>query len=278
METLGAIAAYLGSALLAAGIGLGLVLGPVAAAMALASATSSLAERNLLFLLGPRAYLAAFAWLGTAVHELGHAAMCLVFRHRITDVRLFDPSLRTGAIGYVEHEWDPDSLYQKIGNFFIGIAPLVLGTGLLTGAGWLLIHGPDLGEGSVPGTWNDSDSLFFRTMGSTADFVSANVTAQRLAGWRSWLFAYLAVAIGASMNLSRADLKGSLYGLGFLAVSAALLYLATHWAMDWNAALSDRIHVVHGPLLALLLLISGLNLAVGLLAFGLGRLFRLRVR
>ncbi len=270
METLGAIAAYLGSALLAAGAGLGLVLGPPVFALALTSATSSFAERNLLLLMGPRVYLATFGWLGTAVHELGHAAMCVVFRHRVTELRLFDPTLKTGAIGYVEHEWDRGSLYQKIGNFFIGAAPLLLGAALLSGAGWLLLDGTD----RAAGTWSSSGSLAISVFHEAVDVFESLTKSDRLADWRTWLFVYLAVAIGASMNLSRADLEGSLHGLGFIVLTTAAFTLATHWAMDWHAALAGRVVAVHGPLLALLLLVSGLNLAVGLLALGLGLLVR----
>jgi hypothetical protein len=272
METLGAIAAYLGSALLAAGIGLGLVLGPAAAALAVASVTSSFAERRLLLLLGPRAYLATFGWLGTAVHELGHASMCVIFRHRITELRLFDPTLRTGALGYVEHEWDRGSPYQQIGNLFIGIAPLVLGTGLLAGAGRLLLEGTERGAVAVDGS-AALTSAVLRETGAALDTLASAV---RVADWRSWLLLYLAVAVGACMNLSREDLKGSLYGLGFVVLATALFYLATHWAWDCNATLTGGIAAVHGPLLALLLLVSGLNLAVGLLALGLRLLLRVR--
>ncbi|HUT76753.1 MAG TPA: hypothetical protein VM285_03650 [Polyangia bacterium] len=276
METIGAIAAYLGSALLAAGVGLGLVLGPAALALALTSVTSSFSERNLLFLLGPRAYLATFGWLGTAVHELSHALMCLVFRHRVTELRLFDPSLKKGAIGYVEHEWTPGSLYQKIGNFFIGIAPLIMGSGLLAGAGWLLLDGT--GPSQVPGTLYPSNSLLFDTFHHAADAIAALASAACPTDWRWWLLLYLAIAVGASINLSLADLEGSLHGLGLIALATALFYLATHWAWDWNAILAGRIAAIHGPLLALLLLVSGLNLAVGLVAFALRRLLRGQTR
>ncbi|HNX57819.1 MAG TPA: hypothetical protein PKK43_01880, partial [Spirochaetota bacterium] len=54
-------------------------------------------------------------WIGTPVHELGHAAFCLIFGHRITDMKLYDPDPSDGTIGYVCHSYN-NSPYQKIGN------------------------------------------------------------------------------------------------------------------------------------------------------------------
>jgi hypothetical protein len=268
MELFGHLGAYLGSALVAAGRGLVLVLGPPAAAMILASVTSSFAERRLVSLLGPRAYLATLGWLGTAVHELAHAAMCLVFRHRITDLRLFDPSSKTGAVGWVEHEWDRRSLYQKVGNFFIGVAPVLLGSILLAGAGWLLLG--DLRQ--VPDMGTDAESLVPTVLRRLEGIAAGLWTAERAADWRTWLLAYLALAIGASMNASRVDLEGALYGIGFLLGAVVVFYLASHWAMDWNALLGDRVAAVQVPLLAALLMVSGLNLAAGLASLVLRRI------
>ena len=44
---------------------------------------------------------------------------------------LFSPDPVTGRSGYVRHSWHAGSPYQKAGNFFIGIAPMITGVPLL---------------------------------------------------------------------------------------------------------------------------------------------------
>lgn len=66
-------------------------------------------------------------WLGTPVHELSHVAMCIVFRHRIDDVALFEPDLQSGRLGYVRHSFTKSNWFERLGNVFIGLAPLAGG-------------------------------------------------------------------------------------------------------------------------------------------------------
>ena len=73
-----------------------------------------------------RKALLAFNFIGTVIHELSHAIMCLIFLHNITDIKFF--STNTGVeVGYVKHNYNKNNIYQLLGNFFIGIAPLLSG-------------------------------------------------------------------------------------------------------------------------------------------------------
>jgi hypothetical protein len=40
------------------------------------------------------------AWLGTPIHELGHALFCVIFMHRIVEIEFFKPDPLTGTLGY----------------------------------------------------------------------------------------------------------------------------------------------------------------------------------
>lgn len=92
------------------------------------------AGRLILRAFGSTVYLAATA-PSTVLHELSHAIMCLIFLHRIERMEIFSLDPATGRLGYVRHSWDTGSLYEKAGNFWIGIAPMVAGVPLLFLAG-----------------------------------------------------------------------------------------------------------------------------------------------
>ena len=75
-------------------------------------------------------------WLGTPIHELSHAILCKVFRHKILEMELFEPDVRSGRLGFVRHSWNTGNWFEEVGNFFIGLAPLVGGSMALGGLLW----------------------------------------------------------------------------------------------------------------------------------------------
>src|SRR3989304_2061427 len=79
------------------------------------------------------------AWLGTPIHELGHALFCVIFGHRIVKIELFKPDPVTGTLGYVDHKWNRHNPWQVLGNFFIGIGPVILGCAVLFTTFYFLI-------------------------------------------------------------------------------------------------------------------------------------------
>lgn len=70
--------------------------------------------------------------IGTPIHELGHALMCLAFGHRITRMRLWSPGSTDGTLGSVTHRYNHRNPYQVLGLLFIGVGPILLGTLCLT--------------------------------------------------------------------------------------------------------------------------------------------------
>ncbi|KZX84140.1 hypothetical protein A3715_17830 [Oleiphilus sp. HI0009] len=62
---------------------------------------------------------------GVVIHELSHYLMCIIFGHHVTKVRFFSPNLSSGSLGYVNHSYNPRSIYQNIGNIFIGLSPII---------------------------------------------------------------------------------------------------------------------------------------------------------
>lgn len=66
-----------------------------------------------------------FGFLGIIIHETSHLMVALLFGHHVDQVRLLRiPSADNNSLGYVHHTWNDRNLYQKMGNLFIGVAPI----------------------------------------------------------------------------------------------------------------------------------------------------------
>ncbi len=161
------------------------------------------------------------AWLGTPVHEYGHAFFALLFKHRITDIALFSPNPQTGELGHVNHTYRSRNLYQNIGNFFIGLAPLIFGPLLL--ALLLVILVPQGQEIFNQLSFQQiSIPLLISGLGKSLSllFSSAN-----LHHFGFWIFLYISFAIASHLAPSREDLRGA--GRGGLTIIIILLLLNT---------------------------------------------------
>lgn len=68
------------------------------------------------------------------IHELSHLIMAIIFTNRITEVKLLNFS-NDGTLGYVSFakvnsNFKIRNLYQNIGDFYVGLAPIIVGSGL----------------------------------------------------------------------------------------------------------------------------------------------------
>ena len=79
-----------------------------------------------------RGVVMATSALGTPIHELGHALMCLLFGHRITEMSLWQPGSEDGNLGYVTHAYKKKNPYQVLGNLFIAVGPVFSGLAVIT--------------------------------------------------------------------------------------------------------------------------------------------------
>ena len=218
---------------------------------------------------GPKILLITGA-VGTPIHELGHALMCLIFGHRIDEIRLFDPDDENGTLGYVSHSYNSRNIYHQIGNFFIGVAPVLCGSGVLILLMRLLV--PDVFFAVSGSLWASSSFSFgavFATIGAIFSFSNfGNIL------W--WLFIILALMISSHMELSMADIKGGLVGLGFiagalLAVDAVLYLVAPSLLVGLTSAITSFALPI-----ASFLMISGifslLMIVIALIIKGVGRI------
>jgi hypothetical protein len=162
------------------------------------------------------------AWLGTPVHELSHVLFCMVFFHRVEEVKFFEPDPVVGTLGYVRHTWNKRNPWAVLGNFFIGTGPVLIGGGLLFALFYWLVPGSHTAWRAVTGSFGagtdftawESYVAIFRD----ASFVLVKTlfTLSNLATWQFWVFLYLAVCVASNVRLSPADARGALAGLGCL--------------------------------------------------------------
>jgi hypothetical protein len=171
------------------------------------------------------------AWLGTPIHEMGHALFCLIFFHKIDDIKFFKPDPVTGTLGYVSHRWNRANPWQVLGNFFIGIGPVILGCAVLFGLFYFLIPDSSRVWDSINVSIGDIDtslsignylSVF---QGSVLAIIRLIFTFANLSGWQFWVFLYLSICVASNIRLSLADIKGSLSGLGCIVLPFLLLNL-----------------------------------------------------
>ncbi len=165
-------------------------------------------------------------YIGLPVHELSHALMCVLFGHSVKKIELFNQKKRAKILGYVEHTYYRDNPYHQIGNFFIGVSPIIAGGGVILLLLWLLV--PSLfadmtGQITHLGAdFTGFTGVFFGNLLDTALYVVKDVFA--LSNFKNplyWLCLLLIFAVAIHMEISASDIASGARGL--LWISGLLL-------------------------------------------------------
>ncbi|MDR2559010.1 MAG: hypothetical protein LBC86_05650 [Oscillospiraceae bacterium] len=156
--------------------------------------------------------------VGVTFHELAHLITAVIFRHKINDVRLFRPiqGKVDGTLGYVKHSWNSRSIYQKIGNFFIGTSPMFFGAGLL----FLLLRI------AYPTAFAEVTALS-EIPSALGTAFGGMFSSEYLLTWWTPIIAITAIFICPHMDMSWPDIKGATSGAITLTIVAALLSLVS---------------------------------------------------
>ena len=161
--------------------------------------------------------VAITAIIGVPIHEISHAILCILFRHKITKLVLLQKRDVNGVLGYVSHSYNPSSLYQQTGNFFIGIAPIFGGISAIIVLMFTII----------PKTFNEFITINMNNLHITEinvasingiltsyiDLIKIIFSIKNLANPYFILFLFLAICISSHISLSSADIKGASKGL-----------------------------------------------------------------
>jgi len=215
---------YLLNALLSGTIILAVGLLPWLITAGLMQLASNSLRQSLARLLGDNAYIYLTA-PGVAIHELSHAFFCLVFGHKIREMKLFSPA-DDGTLGYVSHSYDPKNFYQRTGNFFIGTGPVWGGIFVLYLFSRILLP-----ETMLPFSGRIGNDL-------TA-FLDGIFSISSWTNWKFYLWLYIALTVGSHITLSKSDLKGAADGLLILCVIVMLGCLVLVWCGDLETVIAE---------------------------------------
>ena len=217
--------------------------------------------------LGQKTYLYVFGWLGTSVHELGHAIFAIIFAHKVSEIKLFTPTSGK-SLGQVKHSYTKGNPYQTMGNFFIGLGPILLGTLLLFAVTWFLF---DLNIFSIAEKYEVVFSSGLFKSFDAAKHAVTNIgkgvwhcfdqilTGPKTNWWKLALFFYLFYSIGSSITLSGSDIKGSFRGFVYFLVVLFLFNLCTIWIGSFTTDFFRQINQYLSGFYFLIILSMGLN-------------------
>jgi len=230
---------YLLDVLLATLTHLAILLAPILLLGLIMHLISQQIEKLTVGIIGIHGYLYLFGWIGTAVHELGHLIFALLFGHHISNVKLFSFNTSNPEMGYVKHTFNKKNIYQNLGNFFIGIGPILLGGSALFIIGYFLL---DINFNSITNNnlklINSSVSesiknVFYSFYDALMHLIKSILHNNETVWWKYLLFFYLLFAIGSSISLSKSDIKGSFSGLLLFIALILLFNLTTLWLSDF---------------------------------------------
>jgi hypothetical protein len=167
--------------------------------------------------------------IGTPIHEIGHAIMCVLFRHKIIKIKLFNFGNNSNVLGYVEHGYNKKSPYQRIGNLFIALGPIFSGIFVMLLSLYFLL--PDSYNFLVTGYTNNiknsdftlSLSYFTNFIPIILDFIKSIIF--HFNTIQFWIYIFLVFSISLHISLSSKDMDGFLDG--FISISILTLVLNT---------------------------------------------------
>lgn len=208
-------------------------------------------------------------FIGVPIHELSHAILAFLFGHKISKVKLLQKPDSSGVMGYVRHSYNQNSIYQQIGNFFVGIAPIFGGT----------ISIIVLMRVIIPHTYNKFIQVLIESTHITtlsketingiinlySDIVKKIFSLENFQNPYFYIFLFLAICISSHISLSAADIKGASRGLTVIFVILLILNLlgVTTFIPEANII---KYNILVAGMLTIALILSVITYLISLLA------------
>ena len=226
---------YLQNVLLSTYSQLFILFGPLLLLVVLLNFSASFTARMSVRFWGRDIFLYGFGWLGCSVHEMSHAFFAIIFGHKISEIELFKPNNDGESLGHVSHSFNKKSIYQKIGNFFIGISPLLFGGVVLFLITWFLFSFNIVSLSTFRITTHDFTNLellkqlAISIWHSLFSFFTIVFRSPGAVWWKSALLVYVLYSTGSSMTLSKSDVGSAFSGFLWFIVFFLLFNLLTLW-------------------------------------------------
>ena len=172
-----------------------------------------LAQRIFVYLVGygSSGVIYASSVIGTPIHELGHALMCLLFAHKITDIKLLlPPNHPSGTLGYVEHSYNRKNMWAVLGNLFIGVGPIFSGLGVMILTLYLCFPAQWGTYLQLSGFLAEGGASFGEIMQGILSLLLSLGDAFAQDWFRSLLGLIILLSVAQHITLSGADIKGAL--------------------------------------------------------------------
>lgn len=205
--------------------------------------------------------------VGTPVHELGHFLGCKLFGMQVSEVSLFRPveGRADGILGFVRFSYDPSSLWQRLGCFFTGIAPMLFGVLVILLLTRILAPEIFFSVRKAVATrqkkTNSPVALTFSAIGGAFGGFGSLFKKNLFAVLRGLLCLYLTCSVSVHMSLSLADMKGAAVGL-LVVLAMCVIYAAISLLAGW------KVEKQLSRLAASLSLFFGIGLLLCLLTLG----------
>ncbi|MBQ9369932.1 MAG: hypothetical protein IJU10_02530 [Clostridia bacterium] len=208
--------------------------------------------------------------IGTPIHELGHAFFCLVFGHKIVEMKLFSPDKESGTVGYVKHSFNEKNIYQRMGQFFIGVGPIIFGSGVLLLLLFLLVRPAFTSLATAMSSLGSAENSlgdYFTLIGSGfGGFFRTLFSGELVTTWQWWVMLLLGCMIAIHMNLSKADIDGAKLGLllviaifALVPIIVGIISSTAHWYVT-TAMTSAAIYVM--CVYALAIIFASISVAI----------------
>ena len=221
--------------------------------------------------------------IGTPIHELGHALMCLIFAHKIDKIVLWQPQSKDGALGYVTHRYNRKNIYHQLGNIFIGLGPVFSGLAVMILC--MLIAFPE----TVSAYADNASSLvsggdgYLSLLTEGFAIIPAMLEEWSDGGipvWGRVIAVIFMLCVSLHISLSPADIKGALGGIPvYLLLTLIATVIVSLIGSDAMETVSGALAGFSAATFALFMLVfvfAVLQILLGILIFLIRKLIGLR--